>query len=73
MDLPKWNKGGRPPINKELEILILQLAQENPRWGYGKIQGALIKLCFHISQSSIRNILNRFGIQPAPVRNGSIG
>ena len=74
----KWtyssrNKGGRPPINKELEILILQLAQENPRWGYGKIQGALIKLCFHISQSSIRNILNRFGIQPAPVRNGSIG
>jgi hypothetical protein len=70
---PSKNKGGRPPINKELEKLILQLAQENPRWGYGKIQGELIKLCFTVSQSSIRNILDRFGIQPAPVRNGSIG
>jgi len=74
----KWtyqreNKGGRPSISKELENLILKLAQENPRWGYGKIQGELIKLSFQISQSTIRNILNRFGIQPSPVRNGSIG
>jgi len=74
----KWtyqrkNKGGRPSINKELEKLVLKLAQENPRWGYGKIQGELIKLCFQISQSTIRNILDRYGIQPAPVRNGSIG
>jgi hypothetical protein len=74
----KWtyhreSKGGRPSISKELENLIIQLAQENPRWGYGKIQGELIKLNFHISQSTIRNILDRNGIQPAPVRNGSIG
>jgi hypothetical protein len=74
----KWtyqrgNKGGRPSISKELEKLILKLAQENPRWGYGKIQGALIKLCFQISQSTIRNILDKHGIQPASVRNGSIG
>jgi len=74
----KWtyqreNKGGRPSISKELENLILQLAHENPRWGYGKIQGALIKLCFQISQSTIRNILDKHGIQPAPVRYGSIG
>jgi hypothetical protein len=58
---------------KNLENLIFKLAQENPRWGYGKIQGELIKLNFQISQSTIRNNLNRFGIQPAPVRNGSIG
>jgi transposase InsO family protein len=74
----KWtyqreNKGGRPSISKELENLILKLAQENPRWGYGKIQGELIKLCFQVSQSTIRNILDRNGIQPASVRNGSIG
>lgn len=74
----KWtyqreNKGGRPSSSKELENLILKLAQENPRWGYGKIQGELIKLNFQISQSTIRNILQRYGIQPAPVRNGSIG
>jgi len=74
----KWifsreNNGGRPPIRKDLEKLILKLALENPRWGYGKIQGELIKLCFQISQSTIRNILQRYGIQPAPVRNGSNG
>jgi hypothetical protein len=80
----KWtyqrkNKGGRPSITKELENLIIKLAQENPRWGYGKIQGELIKLNFQVSQSTIRNILDKHGIQPAPVRNsmplgyGSIG
>jgi len=74
----KWtyhreNKGGRPSVSKEIENLIVRLAHDNPRWGYGKIQGALIKLCFTISQSTIRNILDRYGIQPAPVRNGSVG
>ena len=49
------------------------MANENPRWGYGKIEGELLKLGFKISQSTIRNILNRNGIVPSPVRNGSIG
>lgn len=74
----KWtyankNKGGRSSISQALKSLVLQLAGENSRWGYGKIQGELHKLGFAISQSSIRNILNRHGIQPAPVRHGSIG
>jgi len=56
-----------------LKILIIQLAQENPSWGYGKIQGELTKLSFRVSQSTVRNILDRNGIQPAQVRNGSIG
>ena len=47
----KWtyarkNKGGRPRIDQELEELIIRLARENPRWGYGKIEGELIKLGF---------------------------
>ena len=66
-------KGGRPPLYKDIENLILRLAQENPRWGYGKIQGELIKSDFKVSQSTIRNILVRHGLLPAPVRNGSIG
>ena len=61
---PRKNIGGRPRINQELENLIVKLAQENPRWGYGKIQGELIKLNFQISQSTIRNILKRHGMQP---------
>jgi transposase InsO family protein len=70
---PNKNKGGRPSINKELENIVLRLARENPRWGYGKIQGELIKLSFRVSQSTVRNILDRHGILTASVRNGSIG
>jgi len=73
----KWtykrkNKGGRPPINKELESLILRLAKENPRWGYGKIEGELLKLGFKVSQTTIQNTLRRNSILPAPGRGGSI-
>jgi putative transposase len=45
----KWTfkrkgKPGRPVIMSELEALIVRLAKENPRWGYDKIQGELLKL-----------------------------
>ena len=68
-----YNKGGRPPLDHELEALVVRLAQENDRWGYGKIAGELLKLGHKVSQTSIRNILDRHGIVPAPVRNGSLG
>jgi len=70
---PRKSKGGRPSIGKDLENLILRLARENPRWGYGKIEDELPKLVIKVSQSTIRNVLNRHGVLPAPVRNGSIG
>ena len=70
---PNKNKGGRPSISKELESVLLRLARENPRWGYGKIHGELVKLSFKVSLPTVRNILNRHGIQPAQVRSGSIG
>lgn len=70
---PHQSKGGRPRIDKELEDLILRFAQENPRWGYGKIEGELLKLDYKASQTTIRNVLDRHGILPAGVRSGSIG
>jgi putative transposase len=70
---PNKNKGGRPSISKETESLILRLARENSRLGYGKIVGELLKLGFQVSLTTVRNVLDRCGIQPAPVRNGSIG
>jgi putative transposase len=74
----KWtfasqNRGGRPRTDQALEDLILRLAKENPRWGYGKIEGELRKLGFEASQTTIRDILKRHNVQPASIRNGSIG
>ena len=74
----KWsyarkNKGGRPHMDQELEGMILRFVRENPRWGYGKIEGELLKLGFKASRKTIRNILKRHKIEPAPVRSGSIG
>jgi hypothetical protein len=65
----KWSfihksQGGRPRISQELEELIIRLAQENPRWGYGKIQGELLKLGSKVSQTTIRNITVTIYSQP---------
>jgi putative transposase len=39
--------GGGPPLSAEVEALLLRLAAENPRWGYGRLQGELAKLGPH--------------------------
>ena len=43
------------------------------RDGGCKIHGELIKLRYKISRPSIRDILIRYGIVPAPLRNGRAG
>lgn len=59
---------GRPRILAELEALIARLAKENPRWGYGKIEGELLKLGYHIGRSTIRDVLKRRHIPSSPLR-----
>ena len=44
------------------------MAQENPSWGYDRIQGALANLGHEISDQSVGNILKEHGIEPAPQR-----
>ena len=72
----KWafqhlNRGGRPPVDAELEGLIVQLARENPRMGYDKIHGELLKLGYRLNPSTIKNVLRRHRLQPAPQRGRS--
>jgi transposase InsO family protein len=63
---------GRPRIAHDLEQLILNLAKENPRWGYQRISGELLKLGYAVDPITVRNILKRHRIPPAPrrTRNG---
>jgi len=56
-------------MTAELEALIVCLAKENPRWGYDKIQGELLKLGCRLGSTSVRNILKRHRIAPASQRS----
>jgi len=64
----RHNTGGRPRIDADLENLILQLAQENPRWGYARIHGELCKLTYTVGRSTVRDVLKRHRIPPTPKR-----
>jgi len=57
---------GRPPLDQELQQLIIRLARENPRWGYQRIKGELLRLAMPVSATAIRTTLRRHGLDPAP-------
>jgi transposase InsO family protein len=61
---------GRPPLEQHVRQLVLRFARENPRWGYPRIAGELLKLGFRVSPSSVRRILLAAGLEPAPRRIG---
>jgi putative transposase len=70
----KWDysrcrkKAGRPRTNEGTVEPLLQMARENPTWGYNRIHGALANLGHKISDTAIGNILKEHGIEPAPER-----
>lgn len=46
------------------------LGGENPRWGYLRIRGELLKLGITVSATTIRTVLRRHHLGPAPRRMG---
>ncbi len=69
----KWTFDNRPtcgrlPTCPELQALLLRFARENPSWGYSKLHGELLKVGYTIGRSTVRDILKRQHIPPAPKR-----
>jgi putative transposase len=60
---------GRPPTSEYSRQLILRMARENPRWGYFRIRGELLKLGHQVAATTIRSVLLGAGIPPAGRRS----
>jgi putative transposase len=60
---------GRPAITEELRQLVIRLANENAGWGYDRIEGELLKVGYTIDSTTVKNVLHRAGIIPAPERS----
>jgi hypothetical protein len=66
----RGRRPGRPPLAAETRSLILRMARENPRWGYMRIRGELLKLEINVSATTVATALRLSGLGPAPRRIG---
>ena len=62
-------KSGRPKTAADIEKLILDMASNNPGWGYTRICGAIYNLGHVIGRNTVKRILLDNGIDPAPLRS----
>ncbi|MFI6910154.1 integrase core domain-containing protein [Nonomuraea sp. NPDC050394] len=60
------HRTGRPGASREVRELVLRLAQENPRWGYRRVHGELVRLGVQVSAATVRRILRSRRQPPAP-------
>ena len=58
-------KTGRPETPEDTERLILQMAHDNPSWGYLRIAGAIQNLGLKVAAATIATILRRNGVNPS--------
>ena len=68
----KWTCG-RPSVHRrqvlaEIRRVVVRMAEENPTWGYTRMQGALKNLGHRVGRSTIRRILKAAGVPPVPQR-----
>jgi putative transposase len=60
---------GRPSTRVKIRRLIIEIATQNPTWGYRRIHGELTGLGHHIGASTVWRILKHHGTDPAPKRS----
>jgi hypothetical protein len=64
---------GRPRTARTVRSLVLEMARDNPSWGYRRIHGELTGLGSKLAPSTVWQILKDAGIDPAPRRSGRPG
>jgi len=68
----KWTyatpRASRRVVLAEIRRVVVRMAEENPRWGYTRIQGALKNLGHRVGRSTIARILKTPGLPPVPER-----
>ncbi len=68
----KWScptgRHGNASEMRSITSHVVRLAKENPTWGSDRLQGALANLGHTVAPNTVRNILWRNGIDPAPER-----
>ena len=70
----KWTyatRPGRRGVLAEIRRLVVRMAEENPTWGYTRIQGALKNVGHRVGRSTIARILKAHGLPPVPERSTS--
>jgi transposase InsO family protein len=53
---------------KDIRGLIVRMAEENPSWGYARIQGQLKQLNHRVARSTVAKVLREHGTKPSPDR-----
>ena len=59
---------GRPRSRDSIADLVVQMAGDNPSWGYTRIRDALLNLGITVDRNTLKRVLNDPGIEPAPER-----
>jgi len=59
---------GRPRKSSDIRQVVLDVARNNPGWGYTKIRDALRGLKLEIGRTTVASMLAEAGIEPAPER-----
>ena len=62
----RGKRGPAPTKANMIRKLVLRMAEENPDWGYGRINGELKKLGYKVHWQTVRRVMLDHGLLPDP-------